>query len=321
MKQWLKFCASSGRAKISSKNPEFHGVLGRSHAERGPRVFFRYIPAMTASVSNWVGLASLVLLAACGGRTSTLMDENDPSLGSSVPNGNAGGAAGSPAPTPPGPGPGVVTGTGGSSSVPAGPGTGTAGSPATGGATGSGGSPAILPACTDFCDRVKKSPCSGELGDAAGSCTADCTGSLGVDVCAPLAKAAIDCYLPIFSASAGHCSSIGDQAQRKCGRQVQAYIDCASANQPQPPPAPSCSGSGSASTTSCNLTQTCSDGSFSTVSCRQTGADQAECTCISATGLNAQFTLNEKASYACNDAAISCGAPYPGGYDGGGPPK
>jgi hypothetical protein len=129
----------------------------------------------------------------------------------------------------------------------------------------------------------------------------------------------LDCYLPIFAGSGGRCSSINDQAERKCAKQVFAYQNCAEASLPSPPPGPNCSGSGSGSANSCNVTNMCSDGSFYAVNCFQTAANQAQCTCLSGAGMNVQITLNESAANACFDAAASCGVPGYAGYDGGGP--
>ncbi|MEP7052957.1 MAG: hypothetical protein ABJB12_21505, partial [Pseudomonadota bacterium] len=188
---------------------------------------------MTASVSNWVGLGSLLLLAACGGRTSTLTDDNEPFLGSSVPGSSAGGAAGSssrtappsmPAPSSSPVGPGVMFGGGG---VPGtGMATGVAGSTSAGGAMSSGGSPAIAPACADFCKRAGSSPCADDAGIGTGSCADDCTRALGGEACAPSAKAVLDCYSQVFTANATRCAMLEGQLGRRCDKQAQAFKNC-----------------------------------------------------------------------------------------------
>ncbi|MEO7033624.1 MAG: hypothetical protein ABI335_07370 [Polyangiaceae bacterium] len=65
----------------------------------------------------------------------------------------------------------------------------------------------------------------------------------------------------------------------------------------------------------------CSDGSFYAVSCNETPANQAQCTCVSAAGMNVQVTLNENANSACFDAAASCGVPDASQGPGIPPPK
>ena len=273
-----------------------------------------------------VSLLGLAALGACGGRTSTLIDDNDPSLDPSLPSNTAGTSGGGSTSTAPS-GPhtagasSVPVGVGGVTSTPAGgaPSAGGATSGVAGSPTGVGGSVGVggtgpltsaAQACSEFCSKINNNPCAGEFGSQS-DCTLGCTDSLSASsACTPIGQAVLNCYTPIFTANAGHCASVSARAARTCAAQVQAFQECVGANtDPGPPPPVSCSSSGSGGANFCTMNSSCTDGTFYLVNCKQAGANQAVCTCATSLGSNTQFTLNEGIEIACQDATVSCGAP------------
>jgi hypothetical protein len=271
----------------------------------------------------WFGAGCLLAIAGCGARTSMLSDE-DPTLGSSLPaGGSAGAAAGSPSSQQPG-----AAGAPSGASTAGAPGSGFAGSPSSAGYPGFGAAPSTggsasggeagtsataEEACYDFCSQVASSSCPAQFG-AFPDCTTNCSAGLSQnDACLQVGQAVMACYLPLFAENGGNCAAIDGKAIRKCAPQLKAYEQCAESAIPTPVPVPNpapagCSSSGSGDSSTCNLTANCPNGTYY-ATCQQSGPNQAVCSCTTGNGASAGFSLDESIGVACYDAVSVCGAP------------
>jgi hypothetical protein len=261
-----------------------------------------------------------------------MLSDEDPTLGSSLPaGGSAGAAAGSPSSQQPGAA-GAPSGT----PTAGAPGSGFAGSPSSAGypgypgfgaASSTGGSASggeagtsatAAQACYDFCSQVASSACPAQFG-AFPDCTTNCSAGLSQnDACLQVGQAVMACYLPLFAENGGNCAAIDGKAISKCARQLKAYQQCAESAIPTPVPVPvpnpvpnapaGCSSSGFGDSRTCSLTANCPSDTYYAM-CKQSGANQAVCTCSAGNGASAGFSLNESVGVACYDAVSVCGAP------------
>ncbi|HEY1537546.1 MAG TPA: hypothetical protein VGF76_26180, partial [Polyangiaceae bacterium] len=170
-------------------------------------------------------------MAGCGGRTSTLTGEDDPSLGSSEPSGGSPGVSGSPGTTQPTPSagssstpPGVSTSTGVAGGATAGGSSGIAGAPSTGsgGEAGAFAGNAVA-ACSNFCGQAAMSNCSDQFGNYS-DCVNNCSGELGSSpLCLQLGQAVMNCFLPFIQNNSGRCLNIDDLVATKCAPQLAQF--------------------------------------------------------------------------------------------------
>jgi len=281
------------------------------------------------------GALFLVVLAGCGGRSTTLdpdsvpVAENEPSTGGS--SGKSSGAGNAP-------GAGSTTGSG---AAPTGSGSATAGTPgkggtAGGGATGSGSGgsspsggastggagPTIdpyLPACNDYCSVVSSGVCPSQFNsfqECNGACQQEVTQQTAS--CQKSAVALLACLTSAFRNNAG-CAEIDQLFVGKCSQLATAYQACVDTGPepgPKPPPVSTCSSSGNSGGGACSLNVKCDSGAYYTVSCYQANAEQSSCSCSSmspdGSGSGSSFSLNESVNVACYDSIAVCGFPQPG---------
>ncbi|HYQ41417.1 MAG TPA: hypothetical protein VER11_05610 [Polyangiaceae bacterium] len=281
------------------------------------------------------GFSFFALLAACGGRSSTLdpdgvyLEPSRPSGGStSQPAGGSGAKAGV--------GAGGATSTGGKSGVPtpaggssasggtAGAGVGTSTGSAGASGTASGGSAGLDPTtfayCTAFCNVSTQGACPS--GTTSAECSAQCASELAGESpeCRQIASSFLACLTTAYEKSR-NCTEVDQSSVGACSKWAEAYSSCLApapvpTPAPDPMPQPTCSSSGSSSNGKCNLDVKCATGAYYSVSCYQTGSAQSNCTCNASlpngSGTGANFALNETTTFACYDSLAACGFPQIG---------
>jgi len=295
------------------------------------------------------GASVLVVLGACGGRTSMLdpdatvmIDTNQPSGGSASKPGTgigatagtgAGGsgtssgvgASGGTAPTvkppllPPPPPPPVSSG--GAQGI---GGTGSAGmAPSAGASTGRGGSTGIgevddwaFTNCITYCNTsAPAQPCTSGLSSA--KCASACTAQLGgLDLaCQKVAGNLLACLTTVYQNSR-NCADVQQLSSAKCSNWFASYDLCAGNSQVPPPPPPACSGYGSNGNGKCVIQMKCENGARYTASCYEANPGQSNCTCDGTlpdgSAIAEGFGLNEGALDACDHSLAICGFPHYG---------
>jgi hypothetical protein len=285
------------------------------------------------------GALLLGLLAACGGRSTTLGPDadgtragsNQPTSGSTgSPSTGAGatGAKGSVEPTgsgaggnggtPAGGGAAAAAATGGTaaggvSGAAAAPGTASGGAPQ-GGASGI--PPSAHESCNQYCRLTAAGACN-DSGLTINQCLQSCVSELGAESpqCQSKAFSLLDCMAAVYQSSS-NCEQVNELTNQRCAGSFDAYESCRNSPlepPPAPPPAPVCSSSGSSSTGSCTLKVQCTNRASYSVACYQTSPEQSTCTCnadfADGAGSGASFGLNEDATFACYDSLAACGFP------------
>src|SRR4051812_26522927 len=182
------------------------------------------------------GSLLLVLLAGCGGRSSTLADDQTTTLEPNQPSGGSG-SSGSDAGTA-GKGGAANGGKGGTSGV-AGAAGGTGGSPSGGAATG--GSPGTLPlpatTCTNYCSAITQGACPSTAppDECIGSCTNVLNGQSSQ--CQSAGTVLIECMRSAYQQS-NSCAEVNQLTSTKCAELSQQYQRCIGTAAPDPGPMP-----------------------------------------------------------------------------------
>ncbi len=276
--------------------PPTEGTPERAHQA----AFFGYALRMVGW-ARFGGGSLLVVLAACGGRTSTF---DDGSYGGAS---DGGGEAGNGATTSGG-GSAAGSSAGGAAGNAQGGSAGSAaGGPSSGGMSGGTGA-RTQTLCLDYCGALLHGPCPMQFGGDM-DCFTSCTGGLtiGNDACLELGSQMLSCINRVLEKPPSQCSNLLDNAQTLCEPQIFLFTQC---SQSVPPTAFSCESSGGGTSNGCNATTKCNDGSYYTAQCMSVGDGLSNCTCTSGSGPSASLTLNESLSYACQDALAACGAPF-----------